>query len=167
MCHQLSQVLHTHCRNKSDYLLAIMFVELYLPIIQHANGFQQLWFVHIWLFYVTLGKPNLNPQIACKPWVVQMSLSNSMTSEPKPCLFLNTVFWGLKEYYCKNWTKKICNLICLKNESINVELLPSLIEVGCIYELHLCFLLCGSLAKLHHRFQLILFKCWFYSGCCI
>ena len=142
MCHQLSEVLHTHCRNKSGYLLAVMFIELYLPIIQHANGFQQLWFVHIWLFYVTFGKLNLKPQIACKPCVVQMSLSNPMTSEPKSCLFFNAVFWGLKEYYCKNWTKKSVMWFSIKLKTLMLQ---------CCYRLS---------QKLHLWVALVLSSMW-------
>lgn len=39
MCHQVSQELHTDGRNRSDYLLAIMVTEFYLPLIQAFNSF--------------------------------------------------------------------------------------------------------------------------------
>lgn len=97
--------------------------------------------VHIWLFYVAFGKPNLKPQIACKPCFLQMSLSNLITSEIKSYLFFNAAFWELTEYYCKNWKKeKICNLIGLKNEdSYSAKLLPSLIEATSMSCVDACF----------------------------
>lgn len=39
VCHQLSQELHTDGRSRTDYLLAVMFIEFYPPVIQAFNTF--------------------------------------------------------------------------------------------------------------------------------